>query len=259
MNNDRTNSVVFRLIEHGTSLAQDDVLIDVRLGLGYSAVGLQRGGFGLSWSPKVTGHACSVFAAAGTLVGRRASEVIPWLADPDHPWQRVVGLATLNAVLNHHHQPPPEATDIMTRLALQPEDRVAMVGRFQPLLPAIRSSTCHLDIIEFEPTTADALTPREGSAALQSCTIAILTGTSLITGTLAGLLSDLAGAAKRPRAAILLGPSVPLLPEAFRGTAITHLAGSWVRDGRRVMHIVSEGGGTPQLKPSLVPVTLEAT
>ena len=81
--------------------------------------------------------------------------------------------------------------------------------------------------------------------------MAILTGTSLVTMTLDGLLEELTRAAVRPRAAILLGPSAPMCPEAFCGTPLTHIAGSWINNGERVLQIVSEGGGTPQLKPFL--------
>ncbi|MFZ2955298.1 MAG: DUF364 domain-containing protein [Candidatus Ozemobacteraceae bacterium] len=249
-------SVVSSLIERVMPLAQDAVISDVRLGLGYSAIQLDHGGVGVCWSPKSTGHACTVFESAGTLVGRKAAEVIPWLGHTDIPWHRAIGLAALNAVLNHDTPPVAETVDIITQLALQKHDRVAMVGCFRPLLKSIRSNGCHLDIIELEPSIPDSLTPKEGVQALQTCTVAILTGTSLVTGTLDDLLNDISTAREKPRAVVLLGPSVPLIPEAFQGTPITYIAGSWVRDGKRVLQVVSEGGGTPQLKPSLISMTL---
>ena len=134
-----------------------------------------------------------------------------------------------------------------------------MVGCFQPLLPGIRARGAHLDIIELDPSDDDTLSPEEGRQALRTCTVAILTATSLVTGTLDALLADLATAPTKPRAAVLLGPSTPLIPLAFRGTPITHLAGSWVRNRIKALQIVSEGGGTPQLKPHLAAVTLSTT
>jgi hypothetical protein len=245
-----------RLVEHLLPLAENAVVTDLRLGLGYSAVQLDAKSVGVSWSPKSTGHACTVFTAAGTIVGRPAPELLRWLEDAEHPWNRVIGLATANAILNHHHVPMTESEDIITSLNLQSTDRVAMVGRFQPLLGPIKKSGCHLDIIELEAPGPDAMTSEEGKMALRQCSVAILTGTSFVTMTLDGLLEDLSRAAARPRAAILLGPSAPMFPEAFRGTPLTHIAGSWVRNGERVLQIVSEGGGTPQLKPFLVSANL---
>jgi len=247
-----------KLIDCALPLCGEATISDVRLGLGYSAVCLDHGGTGICWSPKSSGRACTVFDQAGTLVGRPATELLLWLFHPENPWYRAIGLATLNAVLRHDQPPQAEGTDIVTRLGLSETDRVTMIGCFHPLLAGIRSYRCSLDIVELEDSGSGSLSPEEGRASLRSCTVAILTGTSLVTETLDELLAELSAAQKKARAVALLGPSVPLLPEAFRGTPVTHLAGSWVRDSARVLQVVSEGGGTPQMKPSLVSVTLLA-
>jgi len=77
--------------------------------------------------------------------------------------------------------------------------------------------------------------------------VAIITSTSIINGTCNGLLQAL----KRNRAAVMLGPSTPMSPEAFAGTRITQLSGSYVLDKARIQTIVSEGGGTRLLKKHL--------
>ena len=120
-----------------------------------------------------------------------------------------------------------------------------MVGYFRPLVARLKATGCRLDIVELSPRPGEAfLTPEQGEAALTHCEVAILTGTSLINGTLDGLTASLG----RPRAAVLLGPSSPLCPDVFQGTPITHLAGARVRDAEAVLQIVSEGGGTMLLK-----------
>ncbi len=48
-----------------------------------------------------------------------------------------------------------------------------------------------------------------------------------------------------------MGPSTPLLPEIFRDTPVTHLGGAVVADSARVLQVISEGGGTPALRPYL--------
>ncbi len=250
--NDTSSSIsARRLIDAVASQAGTARVSDVRLGLGYSAVRLDDGAVGISWSPKEVGHACTVFAEAGTLRGRPVTELIAGLAHAESPWRRCLGLAAANAVINRQGPPAPEPADVVARLALTAGDRVAMVGRFQPLLAGIRASGCKLEVIELEPSESDSLPPDAGRQALRLCTVAIVTATSLVTGTLDGLLADLRMAAPAPRAVVLLGPSVPMLPEAFVGTPITMLAGSWVRDRERVLEVVSEGGGTPQLRSAL--------
>jgi uncharacterized protein (DUF4213/DUF364 family) len=54
-----------------------------------------------------------------------------------------------------------------------------------------------------------------------------------------------------PRLIALMGPSTPLVPEVFRDTCVNHLGGAVVKDPARVMQIISEGGGTPALRPYL--------
>ena len=55
----------------------------------------------------------------------------------------------------------------------------------------------------------------------------------------------------KPRSVALMGPSTPLLPAIFRDMPVTHLGGTIIADSARVMQIISEGGGTPALRPYL--------
>jgi uncharacterized protein (DUF4213/DUF364 family) len=41
------------------------------------------------------------------------------------------------------------------------------------------------------------------------------------------------------------------VPEIFRNTPVTHLGGAVVADSAGVLQIISEGGGTPSLRPYL--------
>ncbi len=89
------------------------------------------------------------------------------------------------------------------------------------------------------------LSPQQGRSVLAACSVAILTGTSLVTGTVDELLNDLG----RPREAVLLGPSAPFCAEAFAGTPLTRIAGARILDAAGAVRVVSEGGGTPLFKP----------
>lgn len=79
---------------------------------------------------------------------------------------------------------------------------------------------------------------------LSVCSVAIITGTSVVTGTLDALLAGLGTC----RAAVILGPSTFMRPEVFAGSPVTHLAGASIRDALSVEQVVSEGGGTMILK-----------
>ena len=245
------NDIAKNIFESLRSFAEQNSIGDVRMGLGYSAVRLVSGEVGLCWTPKGENRCCQQFPEAGTLVGRLALELLEGIAHPASSLKRMLGVATANALGLQLAQESSLGMDVLSILDLKPTDHLVMIGHFGPLMPEIRRSGCRLDVVEEHPA-ADELNREQGLRALKSCTTAIITATTLVTGGLDEYLAALGSV----RVAVLLGPSVPLFPGVFRGTGLTHLAGSRVRDGERALRIVSEGGGTPMLKPCLDTVVI---
>jgi len=241
-----TLNIQKRLVACLIPQAEGHVVADVRIGLGYTAVRLECGHAGVAWTPKSDAPCCTHFQAAGTLAGRPAVELLAFLVDENSGLARAVGLATANALLSSLPHPPTSREEVISSLNITPDDSVAMVGYFGPVVTQLRKIGCRLDIIELNPHhgAGETLTPEQGREVLAGCSVAILTGTSLINGTCDELLAGLGS----PRAAVLLGPSTPLCGEAFSGTKITHLAGSRVREADAVLRVVSEGGGTMLMK-----------
>jgi uncharacterized protein (DUF4213/DUF364 family) len=170
------------------------------------------------------------------------------LADENSPLARAVGLAAANAILAASPEPDAGRDEIVSSLNITGTDHVAMVGYFAPVIGRLKKTGCRLDIVELNPNrSSSTLSPREGKAALAACSVAIITGTTLINGTFDEVTASLGG----PRAAVLLGPSSPLCSELFKGTKITHSAGSRVTEPEAVLRVVSEGGGTKLMKPYL--------
>lgn len=233
-----------RLVEQLAPLVGEASISDVRIGLGYSAVRLKGGQTGLAWTPPPTSGGCTHLKLAGTLTERPAMELLQMLA-AEQSLMRSVGLATANALLVGLPQSATSKQEVINGLQITGEDYVAMVGYFGPLVKRLQQSGCKLDIIELDSSRPGVLTPQQGRSALAACSVAILTGTSLVTGTCDELLADLG----RPREAVLLGPSAPFFPPAFSGTPLTRIAGARVLDGDGALRVVSEGGGTPLLKP----------
>lgn len=52
-----------------------------------------------------------------------------------------------------------------------------------------------------------------------------------------------------PRHVVILGPSTPMLAPVFEDTPVTCLGGASVTESDRVLQIISEGGGTPAMRP----------
>ncbi len=236
-----------RLRDYLKPLAEATVALDVRIGLGYTAVRLETGHAGVAWTPGSDAPCCTHLRGAGTLAGRPASELLDMLADEKSGLARAVGLATANALLDASPQPTSKE-EVISTLNIPADDRVVMVGYFAPVISQLKKTGCRLDIIELNPDHGEnTLSPEQGKKAMAECTAAVVTGTTLINGTFDDVTSGLGN----PRAAVLLGPSSPLCGKVFNGTKITHVAGSRVKDADAVLRIVSEGGGTMLMKPYL--------
>lgn len=247
------NTIAKKMIDCIAPLAQTAIVADVRIGLGYTAVQLRSGHVGLSWTSGSEARCCTHLTQAGTLAGRPGIELLEMLADSGHALARTVGLAAANALLAVLPHPETSREDVLSSLRITASDHVAMVGYFGPLVPDLRKSGCKLDIIELKPDYHGTLSPEVGRAALDRCSVAIITSTTLVTGTCDEILSGLG----KPRAVVLLGPSAPMCPQVFDDTPVTQISGAWVRDPGAVLRIVSEGGGTQLLKHHLDFATVE--
>ena len=233
-----------KIVDYLSPVCQGISVADVRIGLGFTSVRLDNGDMGLAWTAPSHPGSCTHEARAGTLAGSPAIDLLLMLADDRNALSRSLGLAAANALAAG--LPGPESTeeDVLDIINIQAADRVAMVGFFGPLVPRLRETGCKLDILELENDRPGTVTPEEGKASLATCTVAVITGTSIVTDTLDGLLADLGN----PRAVVILGPSSFMRPEVFAGTPVTHIAGSRLRDASAIEKIVSEGGGTMLLK-----------
>lgn len=235
-----------RLIEIATPWAEGRTVKDLRFGLGYSCAELDDGRSGIACTLLFENSgSCTHVTAAGHIAGSPAAEILGWLKH-DNALERTAGLAVFNA-LNASHGRNFVEGEAISLLKIDKNDHVVMVGFFGPVIPDIKATGCRFEIVELNADKPGVITPEQGFKALAECDVAIITSTSIINGTCDGLLQAL----KRNRAAIMLGPSTPMCPEAFAGTRITQLSGSYVLDKARIQTIVSEGGGTRLLKKHL--------
>ncbi len=219
---------------------------EIAPGLCYVAVRLTEGGTGLAAvQPSIGAGIAETTPSIEGLKGRRASEVLSYLTAGKSPFERALGLATANALIRPG--PPEREQDAVDLMGLGPADRVAMVGLFSPLLERIKRTGAELSVIERDPGKPGIMDPALAAQVLQGCSVAIITAATLLNDT----LEDVLNALGRPRHVAVLGPSTPACPEAFYGTGVHHLGGAAVVNEREVLRVVSEGGGTPALRPYL--------
>ena len=241
------NTIQQKIIDYLKPVSEGLCVADVRMGLGYTSVRLDNGNIGLAWTAKSNSGSCTHEIKAGTLAGSSALELLEMLACDRSALSRSLGLAAANALTAGLPRPESTEEDVLNIINIHASDHVVMVGFFGPLIPRLRQTGCRLDILELEADRPGTMSPEEGRSSLASCSVAIITATSIITGTLDKLLAGLG----KPRAVIILGPSSLMCPQIFAGTPVNYIAGAWVRNASAVEKIVSEGGGTMILKQYL--------
>ncbi|MEJ2109250.1 MAG: DUF364 domain-containing protein [Acidobacteriota bacterium] len=221
----------------------DDCLktADIRIGLGYCAVLLEDGRCGLAYTLHEKEYeSCAVVPDAGSLSGRSVSELMGWIKSPDSI-ACAVGLATINALIDLPHGTV--ESDVLDMLPVRTGDAVGMIGYFGPLVGPLKESVREMYIFERKADPDYGILPESASTELlPGCQVVIITATSLLNGTMDGLL-DLVGKA---REIAILGPSTPFVPEVFGQHGVTMLSGLQVQDAGKILQIVSEGGGTRQ-------------
>jgi len=241
-----TGEIARRLFDSVFHRGKNAVIEEVRIGLGYVGVRLddQRMGLAALLLHELPAG-CSVFPDAGKLAGSKARSLLSNLIEGQNPLAKALGLAAANAVL--HVASGEDEKDSLSIMKLVPEDHVAMVGLFTPMVPKIEATGAKLTVIERNPARLAVLDKKESGRILKECTVAIITATALLNDTLEEVLNGLGNL----RHVAILGLSTPLCPEIFHDTPVNHLGGAAVRDTKKVMQIISEGGGTPAMRPYL--------
>jgi hypothetical protein len=257
--------------------AEGVILETLSIGLGYTCARMGDGGVGVAYTCLEGGASgCSMLGPDEEYEGRPAAEALKLLApakaqgglDGDagggkgrsggdgmgRNVRRAIGLATVNALNHARGLDLPEDRDnglLFDALHICPGARVAMVGCFTPLLGPIRSRGAELELVDRGKGMGDeeAFRRRLGDWA----TAVILTSTSIVNDTIDGLLEEIGPGAR----VALLGPSTPMVPEAFAGLGVHVLAGTVPLDGEATLRAVRQAKGTPLIqrfsrKPTLV-------
>jgi uncharacterized protein (DUF4213/DUF364 family) len=221
------------------------VVRDVRIGLGYTAVQLDDCRTGVAYTlGRDLFRGCTAFSGKRPIAGSPAVEVLRYL-DSEGLVESAVGLATANAIANA--VPSQGVTgDVLKSVEVLPTDDVAMVGFFAPLVAELQDRVAELEIFEEKTGLLPHLRPStEAVSSIPKCDVAFITSTTIINDT----IDELMEAGRDCREIVLVGPSTPLIAEAFEGTAVTWLSGMTVDDASGLLRVVSEGGGTRVFGP----------
>ena len=218
---------VFRAAE---PLLRDRVVTDAVLGLSLTAVELDGSDIGLSYVLRDRLPAgCSIFGFAQHIIGQPALEVARLALEGRDDAQRGVGMAVITAATRALNLPDEPATDTPFGLQVYPADNVGMIGYIPPVVDQLNRLEAKVYIFDKGLTinggdgAAQVMGMSQQAEILPQCDLMIITGTTLINGSLDQLLA----LCQKAREIVLVGSSTPMLTEAFKGTGVTALAGSW--------------------------------
>jgi uncharacterized protein (DUF4213/DUF364 family) len=182
----------------------------------------------------------------GTLAGRRADDLVPWIRSFD-PCEATVGTAVINAVVNHEGnallstaQPlanaaPPHLRVFANFTTEIKAARVVVVGKY----PGLEELWCERSYTCIERRAAPGTLPDTAAEyVLPRADWVFLTGSAIANKTLPRLLE-----LSRSATTVLMGPSVPWLQD-WVDFGVDYLAGVVVRDVERLWQVAAEGGGT---------------
>lgn len=218
---------VFQAVE---PLLRDRVVTDAVLGLSLTAVELDGRDIGLSYILRDRLPAgCSAFGFAQHIIGLPALDVARLALEGRDDAQRGVGMAVITGATRALNLPDEPAAPTPFGLQVRPADRVGMIGYIPPVAEQLTQMGARVTIFDKGLTVsggegaAQVLDMSRQPEILPQCDLMIITGTTLINGSIDNLL-DLC---QKAREIVLVGSSTPMLAEAFRGTRVTALAGSW--------------------------------
>jgi len=231
----------------------DEICVSrVHIGLSYTGVELNTGDVGVCYTFKddLSSVCCQIFERAGSLAGCEAER----MANLARSWdlsESVVGVATLNALSHGAIEKNREKYviaegDLIDNVEIRRDDTVVLVGNLHPFIPRIEEKARRLFILERNPQLRGrgVLPDTASEEILPLADVAIITGTVLANGTIDRLLE----LSRNAREIGLVGPTASVFPDPLFEHGVTVLGGIRVTDSKRMMQIIAEGGGMPQLK-----------
>jgi len=232
------------LLEQILETLPDGHVVDVRIGLNWTAVVVETGGLlrcGLASTLQSETHHnhAPLMPYAGQLEQFSGRELAA-LCLSDRSVECSVGMAAINALLPHHPNTwfEENAEDLIARCGAGKS--VALVGHF-PFVDRLRPRVGSLEVLEMDPGPGDMpawLAPE----VIPNASVVAITSMTFHNHT----LEDLLALACPSAAVILLGPSTPLSPILFEH-GISALSGAVVTAIEPVLRLVSQAANFRQV------------
>jgi hypothetical protein len=225
------------------SRAQKVNITILSLGLGYTAVTTSDGGIGLSYTYFGDKKSCMVLNKHIDYEGKSADQLLEKIKS-ENTVERSMALALINA-LNYNEAlnlPEDDNNKIMfSKLKISKGRKIAMVGFFGPLVRHFEKMEVSLEILDISRGLGQK---EEFYDKLKNwAQVILLTSTSVLNNSTEEILAHAAEKVKT----VMLGPSTPMVPEAFEHLPVHMLAGTVPVDKEMTLKAIRHGMGTPVL------------
>jgi hypothetical protein len=216
----------------------------VQVGLLYTAVQLENGSTGVAFNFPRQCCGPSLTAGGRSFKGRNALEIVHSLGS-ENLFDSSLALATVNALVSSMGLPEDAlCKDVLEVIDIMDGESICMVGCFLPIMEKLKDRRVEIKVVDLE-IKPGALPEEFAFTLLRKSQIALITATALINSTMDSLLE----ASEFCREVVILGPSTPLVPQAFKDTPVTCIAGIMVDKPDEVFRIIGEGGGFRLFRP----------
>ncbi len=202
---------------------------DAVVGISLLAVELDNGNIGVSYVLREDLKAgCSIFPFAQELIGQDATDIAQWVLSGGDDLQKGIGMAVLGAGSMSQKLEDSEAPDRPFGVNVKDTDTLGIIGFIEPVVKMIGSKVKKLyvfdkGISQCGGINSTVIPMEEQPRLLPTCDIVVLSGTTMINGS----IDELLRMCEQAREIIMIGASTPMFPKAFLDTRITMLAGSW--------------------------------
>ena len=225
------------------------------IGVGYTGVKLTNNDAGVCHSliAESNPECCEVLKEAGNITNKSLSELL----DLTYSWdlfERIIGVATLNALSQtvlRGMDIPLLRKNLIDVLKVEPSDTITMIGGIKPFIEPLTRSSKRLIILErgvkgegiYPDTACEELVPLSD--------VVLITGSTLANGTIDRLLE----LSRNARKIAVVGPTASIVPAPLFDRDVDYCGGIQIHNPDRLMKVLQEAGGTPQMKQAGTLVT----
>ncbi len=235
------NNKLYDLFSHQANLVQIETLC---IGVGYTSVTTSDGGIGIAYTYLDGKNSCFIIKDYYNFEGKPAIELLEYIKESE-PVKRSAALALINA-LNHEKSlllPEDSGKNALWNTFFSDQGKnIAMVGFFKPLIKRLDQNDFVLEIIDEGRAIGhkQQFYEKLGNWA----DILVLSSTSVLNNTTEEILENAGQKVKT----VLLGPSTPMVPEAFEHLPVNMLAGTVILKQENALKAVRHGAGTPVIQ-----------